>query len=904
MKSGRSISYSETIKPFVASLITDERFTYFFHKIRPSKLLSIDYFLAIYVHVLLIVAIFDVYYKSPLVVNSDHRFQNDSQGSGGWAGANILTFSDQNPPADRLVIFVADGLRSETFFDYGTSAPFLKNISKKGIWGLNNCRVPTESRPGHVALLAGFYEDVSAVTRGWTENPVQFDSIFNQSQFSFMWGSPDIVPMFSKGVYPKNKVFTKTYSSKLQDFADENASILDNWVFDEVKNFFHVAVPKNATLADLVHKKRKKIVFFLHLLATDTLGHGFKPRSFNYIDNIANVDRGVERIYDLIEKFYDRDGRTAYLFLSDHGMTDWGSHGAGDPHETETPFVAWGAGVVSENKSPNPILRSQNPNSPKLFNSIEQIDVAPWISCILGFDGPPYNSLGVAPVRFLNANDEYKARCACANFLTIADQMMVKRREKLDANFKSLFREYSTLSSNKLQAIKNQIFKLFAQKRYTLASNVCLEWIKPTISALKFYHQYERTFLTFFIVSIYISWTTYVLCKLVLGNEPNNNYQMRKWISIVSATVICSYLLFTKQPLHYFLYCLTPVFFLSKFLRYVSWFSCRCLGKLLLTLIFVQIFVLCFFYRIVLTLILFTVALYHLALNGSSNLRFVFMLSINAIFPCLPTVGRYYFRICPILVSACFIIYILKTKAQDDKFAKQNVILTGSTIFVQILVSCDVLSFLYHSISWLTLIFTLKTMYSNSRTFLSLCFLLYPMYTLLSAFYEPLFYCTFCLLLHNFQNSLNSGIFKRGFVVVFLCLLAFFGTGNLASLNSYDPTLTKPFVTVFSPFLMTSLLLTKVSIPILLVLSSVVEMNGKNDHNSTKNSFWFYVVLCDLMAMNFYFALKDDGSWLDIGTSISHYILSMAMPLVIISLQQLAVHLIRPKYDRRIMDVE
>jgi GPI ethanolamine phosphate transferase 1 len=65
----------------------------------------------------------------------------------------------------------ADGLRADKFYEPDERgryrAPFLRGvIQEKGRWGVSHARPPTESRPGHVSIIAGFYEDPSAVTKG------------------------------------------------------------------------------------------------------------------------------------------------------------------------------------------------------------------------------------------------------------------------------------------------------------------------------------------------------------------------------------------------------------------------------------------------------------------------------------------------------------------------------------------------------------------------------------------------------------------------------------------------------------------------------------------------------------------------------------------------------------------
>uniref|UniRef100_A0A8C3W743 GPI ethanolamine phosphate transferase 1 n=1 Tax=Catagonus wagneri TaxID=51154 RepID=A0A8C3W743_9CETA len=841
------------------------------------------------IHFVFFASIFDIYFTSPLVHGMTPQF------------------TPLPPPAKRLVLFVADGLRADKLYELdengNSRAPFIRDIiMHEGSWGISHTRVPTESRPGHVALIAGFYEDVSAVAKGWKENPVEFDFLLNQTKYSWNWGSPDILAMFAKGAR-RNNIFTYSYDASSEDFGAQDITKLDTWVFDNVKELFRGARNNQSLFSKL---NEDKIVFFLHLLGIDTNGHAHRPSSREYLDNIKIVDIGLKEIESTLKDFYGNDGKTAYIFTSDHGMRDWGSHGAGHPSETNTPFVAWGAGIkypqkVSAQKFDDTYLEEWKLENWKRHD-VNQADITPLMASLIGIPFP-LNSVGILPVDILNTTDLFKAESMFTNAVQILEQFKVKMTQKKEATLSFLFTPFKPLPDSKQINILRQARSYIKQKKYDES--------KPSYLLLCSFVALGLLVALFLLLQA-CPWSYYVYCLLPLPI----------WYAIVREfPVIQDFvtLLLTNPPKHF-------------------------VGYLLLFILGIEVLVLSFFYRYMLTAGLiafsgwpFITPLWTQA--KSTSLSWIFFCLLLAVFPLMPVVGRkpdiFLVMGAGLLLLLLSVLVLTSVIRRKNGFLNEELVLYLLQMLSVVLSICVVygthnsllkkqgLPLINQIASWIILASSLVIPLLSppilfDRLF-SILLSLMSTYLLLSTGYEALFplvlSCLMFVWIYMEQETLQqSGVsckqklstiqfacntdltqfqdfslddIRRAFFLVFFLVTAFFGTGNIASVNSFDLASVYCFLTVFSPYMMGALMMWKILIPFVFVMCAF-EAVQLTTQLSSKSLFLMVIIVSDIMALHFFFLIKDYGSWLDIGTSISHYVIVMSMTIFVVFLNGLA----------------
>lgn len=416
-----------------------------------------------------------------------------------------------------------------------------------------------------MALIAGLYEDVSAVTTGWKANPVHFDSVFNRSRHTWSWGSPDIIPMFADGAVP-GRVDGFTYPPEAEDFSKDSTQ-LDYWVFDKVKDMFAQA-KHNATLD--AQLRQDKNVFFLHLLGLDTAGHAYRPYSQEYLHNIKVVDQGVREITQLVNDFFD-DDRTAFVFTADHGMSDWGSHGDGHPDNTRTPLIVWGSGVARPQIHTGLAPGHQDGFSSDWNldtvqrNDVSQADIAALMAYLAGLSFP-VNSVGELPLPYLSASESEKARAMLVNAKVILEMYKVKERQKMSSEIRyQPFRGF-TGAGRGVDAQLQHIEQTIADKEFAHAIEQSTKLCKLGLEGLRYLQTYDWLFLRLMVTLGYLGWVcfsfTIAIDQNVLASRYHAERSLSSTMAFSSVLFGLAALLYVKDsPITYYAYAVFPIVF-------------------------------------------------------------------------------------------------------------------------------------------------------------------------------------------------------------------------------------------------------------------------------------------------------------------------------------------------------
>ncbi|KAL6423240.1 hypothetical protein ACFW04_010121 [Cataglyphis niger] len=810
------------------------------------------------VHLILLWGVLDVNFHSPIIKDLP------------------VVPAPSGSPAKRVLLFVADGLRFQTFID--KPPLFLRNImNNKGVWGISHTRVPTESRPGHVAIAAGLYEDPSAIFKGWQENPVDFDSVFNQSYATWAWGSPDIIPMFTKG--SKQNVHGRSYPSTWQDF-DSNLNNqtmrLDSWVFNAYLEWLQSSVAETL-------KNQNGIILFFHLLGCDTLGHAKKPYSREYVENMNYVDLRIEEAVNMTENFFGK-GTTAYIFTSDHGMTDWGSHGSGLPSETETPLIVWGAGIKLSG----------------FRQDIEQASIAPLIASLIGIP-VPVNNEGALPWRYFDINyQEYVGHFLLSNIKQLAHQVTGNRA--ISGETSTDWRE--TQLNNRIRKIKDY----FDRGNIIDGIRESEEAINFGKEALSYFRQFQRIRFLLYLSIMWLGWIIVLFLKITGTKRRYLRISLLTVVNIGFASLLIIMLIGHaisncnnwRLPCYASLAIISVWFAIAKIITSTAVFVKRNKKKLFIdiggTVLLLVTLLVGLTYRFALSIGILSLILIRIAKSKNVPVSMIWTSIALCTFPLLPVVEPYprvYIVIIGILVAIS--IMIINETSQSRRIMEILRLIVTSLVYTEFLDG-------RYWISWIILLTTPLCIWcypiETKRRMLGIMLGFFCPLTLLSASYEPLFFIILTInLLCWLQNTSRSSgntqkitkdLIKAAFFMLYI-LLCFFGTGNMASISSFDPSWTRHFVTVFSPFLMTSLILFKLSIPLILVGCASYSLESEYK----KPVSLAILFLGDCISLPLMHCVTPYGSWLDIGSAISKFIIALSLPCLFVLLRCLSYPLMK-----------
>ncbi|VDM30753.1 unnamed protein product [Hydatigera taeniaeformis] len=185
--------------------------------------------------------------------------------------------------------------------------------------GLVKADIPTETRPRHVALLAGFNEDIYNIRNAWRTNIRHFDTILHNTQFSWAYGhSVALSPLKLPPGDPRN------LRLKLEDYnaVPYDPILVDKFVFNKFQAFITFDLAKFVELDEKNDDGRCGKLLFLHLSSVDDVAHRVGSKDNFFYQTLNNADNLVKEIHRQLRLHLNQEALSATTFIvtADHGI--------------------------------------------------------------------------------------------------------------------------------------------------------------------------------------------------------------------------------------------------------------------------------------------------------------------------------------------------------------------------------------------------------------------------------------------------------------------------------------------------------------------------------------------------------------------------------------------------------
>jgi len=89
---------------------------------------------------------------------------------------------------------------------------------------------------------------------------------------------------------------------------------------------------------------------------------------------------------------------------------------------------------------------------------------------------------------------------------------------------------------------------------------------------------------------------------------------------------------------------------------------------------------------------------------------------------------------------------------------------------------------------------------------------------------------------------------------------------------------------VFNPFSQGALLILKLMIPFAVISANLGVLNKRLEVTPSA-LFMTVMTISDISTLNFFYMVRDDGSWLEIGTTISHFVIANVLCFFVAGLE-------------------